>query len=230
MSTFLFTFCEFNAIVTINWKVIFLKTRIAELRKENGLTLKQLGEILNVKDNALSQYETGKRTPQLALLKEISNYFHVSLEYLTYSSDQRDYSIDSTEDDLNLLNMLNNGDIKFSNLSYTTSLDLSLWVMENMDFITKEHSKLVPVSKQLVEATQTDRTVLKAYRVMRNIENTALNKIEAELSFFDDERSDFKPETGATTVLKFIQEAKRIGFDKTQEILKEMENMPDNTL
>lgn len=78
--------------------MIFLKTRIAELRHESGLTLKQLGDILDVKDNALSQYETGKRTPQLALLKEISNYFHVSLEYLTYSSDQRDYPIDSTMD------------------------------------------------------------------------------------------------------------------------------------
>ncbi len=41
-----------------------MDTRMKELRLEKGLTLKQLGKILNVRDNTLSQYETGKRNPQ----------------------------------------------------------------------------------------------------------------------------------------------------------------------
>ena len=67
-----------------------MENRIAELRKEKGMTLKQLGETLGVRDNTLSQYETGKRNPQLGLLQEIADLFQVSIEYLTKNTDKRD--------------------------------------------------------------------------------------------------------------------------------------------
>ena len=70
-----------------------MENRIAELRKEKGLTLKQLGEILGVRDSTLSQYETGKRNPQLGFLQELSDFFGVSLEYLTKNSNERDYDV-----------------------------------------------------------------------------------------------------------------------------------------
>ncbi|MEN0454377.1 helix-turn-helix transcriptional regulator [Staphylococcus aureus] len=51
-----------------------MENRIAELRKENNMTLKQLAKELNIRDNTLSQYETGKRNPQMGLLQEIANF------------------------------------------------------------------------------------------------------------------------------------------------------------
>lgn len=56
--------------------------RIKELRKKNGLTLKQLGNELNIKDNTLSQYENEKRSPNNNTLNKIAKYFNVSLGYI----------------------------------------------------------------------------------------------------------------------------------------------------
>lgn len=99
-----------------------MDNRIGELRRENKLTLKQLGAILKVKDNTLSQYETGKRNPTLGLLFEIANFFNVSLEYLLMESDIRDYTFE--EDDKNkelkaisLLEKLESNEISSHDLS-----------------------------------------------------------------------------------------------------------------
>lgn len=56
--------------------------RLKELRQENNLTLRQLGEKLDMKNSTLSQYETGKREPKLETWKELANYFNVSVPYL----------------------------------------------------------------------------------------------------------------------------------------------------
>lgn len=56
--------------------------RIRELRKQANLTMKQLGEILGLAESTISQYETGKREPDHKTLLKISEYFHVSVDYL----------------------------------------------------------------------------------------------------------------------------------------------------
>ncbi|WP_354631262.1 helix-turn-helix domain-containing protein [Levilactobacillus brevis] len=203
-----------------------MKTRIAELRKENGLTLKQLGEILNVKDNALSQYETGKRTPQVPLLQEMASFFNVSLEYLTCLSDKRDYPVDSFEDSLKLLNMLNDKEIKYNNLSYKTSIELSLWIIQNKDFIKENHSNLVSVSNSFLTINKVNSAIIQAYSDIRTEQNDAVKKIEDALSSVDDAESNYKYPT-ANVLLKFMEESQRIGQEKTQKILKEMEKIPN---
>ncbi|ULG71182.1 helix-turn-helix domain-containing protein [Macrococcus brunensis] len=69
-----------------------MKNRIGELRKESGLTLVQLGKLLGLKDNTLSQYETGKRNPSLEVLEKISGYFNVSIPYLIFATNERNNS------------------------------------------------------------------------------------------------------------------------------------------
>lgn len=65
-----------------------MKNRIAELRKERGLTLKQLGTSLEIRDNTLSQYETGKRQPRdKETWNKIAEYFGVSVAYVMGVSD-----------------------------------------------------------------------------------------------------------------------------------------------
>lgn len=68
---------------------IIMKNRIGDLRREKNLTLKQLAEVFGIKDNTLSQYENGKRTPSIDLLYKISNYFNVSFDYLICNTDIR---------------------------------------------------------------------------------------------------------------------------------------------
>lgn len=57
--------------------------RIKELRKEKKLTLKELGNLIDVKDSTLSQYENGKRHPSTEIMHKIATVFHVSIEYLS---------------------------------------------------------------------------------------------------------------------------------------------------
>lgn len=56
--------------------------RIRELRKQAKITMKQLGLILGLAESTISQYETGKREPDHKTLLKISEYFHVSVDYL----------------------------------------------------------------------------------------------------------------------------------------------------
>lgn len=56
--------------------------RLKELRKNHGLTLKELGKKVSMHDNTLSRYETGKRNPSLKTWQKLADYFGVSVPYL----------------------------------------------------------------------------------------------------------------------------------------------------
>ncbi len=55
---------------------------IAELRKENKLTQKDLAAKINVSDKAVSRWETGKGYPDVTSLVSLSEYFGVSVNEL----------------------------------------------------------------------------------------------------------------------------------------------------
>lgn len=56
--------------------------RLRELRKNHGLTLKELGKKVSMHDNTLSQYETGKRNPSLKTWQQLADFYGVSVPYL----------------------------------------------------------------------------------------------------------------------------------------------------
>lgn len=56
--------------------------RIRILREERGWTQAQLGKLLNVKDSAVSKYETGKIPLTDDTLKRLSEIFNVSIDYI----------------------------------------------------------------------------------------------------------------------------------------------------
>lgn len=56
--------------------------RIKELRKEKGLTLKQMGQLLNIPDSTLSQYENERRKPKEEMWQKLADSFDVSVPYL----------------------------------------------------------------------------------------------------------------------------------------------------
>lgn len=61
--------------------------RIAELRKEKGLTLQQVADAIGVGNNTISRYETGKREPNLAVINRLADFFNVSVDYLLGRTD-----------------------------------------------------------------------------------------------------------------------------------------------
>lgn len=72
-------------------EVVVRENRIKALRNEKKLTLKELGEVLGIRDNTLSQYETGKRTPRdPETWENIANYFNVPVTYLMGLDDNLD--------------------------------------------------------------------------------------------------------------------------------------------
>lgn len=57
-------------------------SKIKKLRIENGLTQKQIAESLNVSQNAIYNWENGKREPNLDMIKQIAKYFDFPLYLL----------------------------------------------------------------------------------------------------------------------------------------------------
>ena len=57
-----------------------LKNRVRQLREEQGLTQKQLGEKVNVSRQAINAVETGKFDPSLWLAYDIAQLFGMSIE------------------------------------------------------------------------------------------------------------------------------------------------------
>ena len=57
-----------------------MKNRVRQLREEQGLTQKQLGEKVNVSRQAINAVETGKFDPSLWLACDIAQLFNKSIE------------------------------------------------------------------------------------------------------------------------------------------------------
>lgn len=62
--------------------------KLHTLRKQQGWTLKQLGERLDISDSYVGRMEKGKKTPNVAMLVKIADLFEVSLDNLI--RDERD--------------------------------------------------------------------------------------------------------------------------------------------
>lgn len=56
--------------------------KIAYIRKQRGITQSQMAKNLGIKQNSLSQYETGKRKPDRETLERIASYLGVAPDFL----------------------------------------------------------------------------------------------------------------------------------------------------
>ena len=66
-----------------------LSVRLQSLRKERGVTQKQLAERLNTSVASIISYENAVRFPSSAVIGLLSQYFNVSKEYLLGETDER---------------------------------------------------------------------------------------------------------------------------------------------
>lgn len=56
-----------------------LNEKLQELRKSKGMTQEELAEVLYVSRTAISKWESGRGTPNIESLKQISAFFSVSI-------------------------------------------------------------------------------------------------------------------------------------------------------
>lgn len=91
--------------------------RIKELRKEKGISLKELGNEIGISSATLSRYETDKRNPKIENWQKLADYFQVPVPYLMGTSDHRDgldlwaehsgYSMESIQKEIDRLEKAN---------------------------------------------------------------------------------------------------------------------------
>lgn len=72
--------------------------RLKTLRKEKGLTQKQIADHFNTSPQSYAQWEKGTRTPSQKSLEKLSDFFDVSVDYL----------LGRTENQSNITNTGNN--------------------------------------------------------------------------------------------------------------------------
>lgn len=66
-----------------------MKNRLNELRKEKGLTLRELADTLRLDYSTLGHIERGRRDFSISSLRRACDYFHVSADYMLGWSDCR---------------------------------------------------------------------------------------------------------------------------------------------
>ncbi|MBE5744911.1 MAG: helix-turn-helix transcriptional regulator [Clostridiales bacterium] len=57
------------------------------IRKEKGYSQLKVAMDLSISREALSYYETGKRSPDVNMLVALSNYFNVSVDFLIHGKE-----------------------------------------------------------------------------------------------------------------------------------------------
>lgn len=55
---------------------------LKKIRKQKKWSQLKVAMDLNISREALSYYENGKRNPDIQMLRTLSEYFHVSIDYL----------------------------------------------------------------------------------------------------------------------------------------------------
>lgn len=60
---------------------------LKQIRKQKSYSQQKVAMDLNISREALSYYENGQRSPNLEMLVSMSNYFHVSIDYLIKGKD-----------------------------------------------------------------------------------------------------------------------------------------------
>ncbi len=56
--------------------------KIAELRKQNGMSQEELADRMGISRQSVSKWESGQSQPEIEKLLQLSELFHVSTDYL----------------------------------------------------------------------------------------------------------------------------------------------------
>ena len=63
-------------------KLVTFGDRLRQIRKEQGLSLEELGKVLGTSKQVLSRYETNQRAPKVSIAAEYAKKLNVSLDFM----------------------------------------------------------------------------------------------------------------------------------------------------
>lgn len=63
--------------------------RLKEIREDKDLTQREISKILGISRSGYSSYETEANDIPTKILKELAEYYNVSIDYLLYLTDDR---------------------------------------------------------------------------------------------------------------------------------------------
>ena len=64
-------------------------TRLAELRKQNKLSVEDMADLIKLSKHAYKSYEVGEREPKLQSLVKLADFFGVTTDYIYNHSDYK---------------------------------------------------------------------------------------------------------------------------------------------
>lgn len=64
--------------------------RIREARKQKGLTMAELSELVNISQGQLSNYEKDRREPAFSKMARIADVFEISLDWFALGLEEED--------------------------------------------------------------------------------------------------------------------------------------------
>jgi transcriptional regulator with XRE-family HTH domain len=97
-----------------------LGDRLSRLRKENKLRQEDIAKKIGVARTTYAMYEQGKRQPDYHTLREISECYNVSTDFLLYGSDSVHVAgkeVLLTEEELKVFNKIKNQPLLFHKLA-----------------------------------------------------------------------------------------------------------------
>lgn len=147
--------------------VTIMSNRIRELRNEQNLTLKELGEKVGLAPNTISQYETGDREPKLKTWIKLADFFDVPVSYLQGLDDSRDvnqisfFKISSYDDALEKCLSKKERD----ELSDIENKIIKVYISRKMDFNTRGELKydLEKIIEKYIDKTDIKSTDLENF-------------------------------------------------------------------
>ncbi|MEL7610034.1 MAG: helix-turn-helix transcriptional regulator [Bacillota bacterium] len=74
-----------------------LAQRLKKMRLGSGFTQMQTAQKLGISNTALSQYESGKRTPSLEVLRSLAELYGVTMDRLVLNSGPEEASLSAAE-------------------------------------------------------------------------------------------------------------------------------------
>lgn len=93
--------------------MVYFANKLKELRKQSGLTQKQLADKIGVTTQTVSYYENQYRIPSPEMLIKLAQIFNVSADYLLGINNEKFINISDLDDEeiqyvLNTIQMLRN--------------------------------------------------------------------------------------------------------------------------
>lgn len=189
--------------------------RIAELRKEKGLTLQQVADAIGVGNNTISRYENGKREPKLETWVKLANFFNVPVSYLNGYENISFYNM--RMDTFKAISKGKTNSFVMGNLTPKEKDDLG-------GLVYSFASVLAPYIQKIPNDILNDDSIKEEISNYNKIRNNILNEITALILYLSEWNTEYSEANKEKKLKDKIQMENKL-MQKNEEILKKINNL-----